>query len=125
MTTTNVVVLPVETTLDIPANRVLNSAITEPPLDAVLVIGKKDGKFYLASNTGKLAEILLLLRRGGRYRRRFLLVPVTNDFLIPRLRRLVRHVFDVAQVHVLEFHGLHSCVSRDFIRSRSLNHRSA
>ena len=64
MTTTNVVVLPVETTLDIPANRVLNSAITEPPLDAVLVIGKKDGKFYLASNTGKLAEILLLLRRA-------------------------------------------------------------
>ena len=64
MTTTNVVVLPVETTLDLPANRILEAAITEPPLDTVLVIGKQDGRFYLASSTSKLAEMLLLLRRA-------------------------------------------------------------
>ena len=62
--TSNVVILPVETTLDLPANRILEAAITEPPLDVVLVIGRKGREFYLASSTGKLGEILLLLRRA-------------------------------------------------------------
>ena len=52
------------TTLDLPANRILEAAITEPPLETVLIIGKQQGKFYLASNTGKLGEILVLIRRA-------------------------------------------------------------
>jgi len=60
----NVTVLPVITTLDLPANRILEAAITEPPLETVLIIGKQRGKFYLASNTGKLGEILVLIRRA-------------------------------------------------------------
>ena len=60
----NVVVLPVETTLDLPANRVLEAAITDPPLDTVLIVGKQGNQFYLASSSGNLGDILLLLRRA-------------------------------------------------------------
>ena len=60
----NVIVLPMMTTLDLPANRILEAAITEPPLETVLIIGKLQGKFYLASNTAKLGEILVLIRRA-------------------------------------------------------------
>ena len=61
---TNVIIMPVLTTLNIPANRVLEAAITEPPLDAVIVIGNQKGKFYLASSTGNLGSLLILLRRA-------------------------------------------------------------
>ena len=61
---TNVIVLPTLTTLNIPANRVLEAAITEPPLDTVIVIGNQKGKFYFASSTGNLGSLLILLRRA-------------------------------------------------------------
>jgi len=53
------------TTLDLPANRVLEAAVLDPPLDTVVVLGKdKDGKLYFASSTGDCGEIKLLMMRA-------------------------------------------------------------
>lgn len=47
----NVVILPVATRLDIPAERVLNGAL-DADLDRCFVIGRtRDGEFYFASTT--------------------------------------------------------------------------
>lgn len=59
----NVINLPVVTTLDIPAERILNKAI-ESDLKEVMVIGTdKEGNFYFASSFGDGGNVLWLLER--------------------------------------------------------------
>lgn len=59
----NVVVLDMETTLDLPPERILNAAI-KADLETVLVIGwDKEGDLYAAGSTAKIGDILLLLER--------------------------------------------------------------
>jgi hypothetical protein len=69
----NVVILPVVTRLDIPAERVLSTAHAAD-LDAVLVIGKqKDGAYYFSSSVADGGDVLwqlewakaALMRAGG------------------------------------------------------------
>jgi hypothetical protein len=55
-----VVELPVITSLDLPAERVLNAAIKED-LDEVVIVGfDKDGDFYFASNKSDGGGVLWL-----------------------------------------------------------------
>ena len=59
--TNNVVDLPVITTLDIPSERVLNSA-SKRGMDDVVVIGyDNDGEFYFASNKADRGTVIWLL----------------------------------------------------------------
>lgn len=56
----NVVDLPVVTTLDIDPNKILNAAIDE--IESGVIIGwDKNKDFYFASSQGDLREVLLLL----------------------------------------------------------------
>ena len=64
MSEDNVVILPVETTLDLPAERILTAAI-EADLPEVFVLGKEqDGRLYFAGNTSDLGSALLLMERA-------------------------------------------------------------
>lgn len=61
-----VVILDTETTLDIPAERVLQAAI-ETDLDKVLVVGvEKDGTLYVAASGSSIGDNLLLMERAKR-----------------------------------------------------------
>jgi hypothetical protein len=54
----NVVILPVNTTLDIPTERVLNAAL-EANLDQCILIGRdQEGKLYFAASYGKCKDVL-------------------------------------------------------------------
>ena len=73
MNENNVVILPVVTRLDVPAERVLNAAIAAD-LDGVVVIGKqKDGSYYFSSSIADGGDVLwqlewaklALMRAGG------------------------------------------------------------
>lgn len=60
----NVVTLDTPTTLDIPAERVLDGA-KEAELRCVIVLGhKEDGELYFASSLGGVAEVLWLLEKA-------------------------------------------------------------
>lgn len=60
----DVVILPCETTLPLPPERVLEVAI-KAELEEVLVVGKdKDGKLYVACSGARYAEVILLLERA-------------------------------------------------------------
>lgn len=62
----DVVNLGVATTLDVPCDRVLSSALGND-LASVVVLGwDKDDGFYIAASTGEIGEILLLLEMGRR-----------------------------------------------------------
>ncbi len=59
----NVHILPVITSLDIPAERVLNSALAKE-LDRVVVMGyDKDGAEYFASSMADGADVVWLAER--------------------------------------------------------------
>ena len=61
MNENNVVILPVVTRLDVPAERVLNAALAAD-LDGVVVIGKqKDGGYYFSSSVADGGDVLWLL----------------------------------------------------------------
>jgi hypothetical protein len=73
MSDNNVVILPVVTRLDIPAERVLNTALAAD-LDGVVVIGqRKDGSYYFSSSIADGGDVLwqlewakaALMRAGG------------------------------------------------------------
>jgi hypothetical protein len=73
MSNNNVVILPVVTRLDIPVERVLNTALAAD-LDGVVVIGKqKDGYYYFSSSIADGGDVLwqlewakaALMRAGG------------------------------------------------------------
>lgn len=68
----NLIYLPVVTTLDMKAERVLDNAVH---LEDVVVIGyDKEGEFYFASNKASGPEVLWLLKQAER-----LLLEVSND----------------------------------------------
>ena len=59
----NVVVLPVETTLDIMPDRVLEAAIDK--LESVVIMGfTKDGEEYFASSVADMRDVLWHLERA-------------------------------------------------------------
>jgi hypothetical protein len=59
----NVVILPVVTRLDIPAERILNSALEED-LNSAIVIGRtRDGDIYFSSSMPDGPEALWLLEK--------------------------------------------------------------
>jgi hypothetical protein len=63
---TNVVSIDVPTTLDVPCDKVLSSALGND-LASVVVLGwDKDDGFYIAASTGEIGEILLLLEMAKR-----------------------------------------------------------
>jgi hypothetical protein len=73
MSNNNVVILPVVTRLDIPAERVLSAALAAD-LDGVVVIGRqKNGAYYFSSSIADAGDVLLqlewakaaLMRAGG------------------------------------------------------------
>lgn len=60
----DVIILPVETTLDLPLDRVLDGA-REAEVSCALVLGYgKDGAFYMASQECDAGKILILLERA-------------------------------------------------------------
>lgn len=60
----DVVILPCDTTLPLPPERVLEGAI-KADLEDVLIVGKdKDGKLYVACSQSAYAEVILLLERA-------------------------------------------------------------
>lgn len=60
----NVIILPVITTLDIPASRVLNGALAAD-LDSCIVIGyNKDGSEYFSSSKADGADVLWMMERA-------------------------------------------------------------
>lgn len=61
----SVLVLDVETTLDLPPRRVLAAAI-EAEIDPVIVIGATDDRLYIAASTGDPGKLLILLERARR-----------------------------------------------------------
>lgn len=61
----NVVVLDVETSLDIPADRVLSGAMSE--LESVIVIGRRhDGTLHVASSMADAAEFVFMVELAKR-----------------------------------------------------------
>jgi len=58
--TDNVVILPVITRLEIPAERVLNAAIEEGVKEVVIVGYDKDGEFYFASSKADGGQVMWL-----------------------------------------------------------------
>lgn len=61
----NVVVLDVETSLDIPADRVLSGAMGE--LESVIVIGRRNnGTLYVASSMADAAEFVFMVELAKR-----------------------------------------------------------
>ena len=61
---TNVVVLDVSTTCDLPRQRILDGAALNDVQDVVLLGYTPDGEFYLAMQKHGAAELLLLLERA-------------------------------------------------------------
>ena len=59
----NVVILPVITRLDIPAERILNGAIEEDLESAVVVGRTRDGDIYFASSLADGPETLWLIEK--------------------------------------------------------------
>jgi hypothetical protein len=60
----NVIILPVNTTLDLPLDDVLGGALQAAIQDAVVVGYLPDSsKIYFASTTADMAEVLLILER--------------------------------------------------------------
>lgn len=60
----NVIDLPVITTVDLPAHKILNGAL-QADLETVVVIGwSKDGELYFASTTADGAEVVWLFEVG-------------------------------------------------------------
>lgn len=57
----DIVAFPGITTLDIPAERVLQRAIDEPITDVVVLGWDKDGDFYFASSKADGGDVLWLL----------------------------------------------------------------
>ena len=58
MVENNVIILPVVTRLNVPAERVLNAALAAD-LDGVVVIGKqKDGHYYFSSSVADGGDVL-------------------------------------------------------------------
>lgn len=60
----NVVVLPVITTLDVPAERVLNGALGKGLKGCVVVGWDEDGGLFFASSYADSAEVIYLLERA-------------------------------------------------------------
>lgn len=60
----NVVVLQVETTLDLPLDRILDGAREKEVTDCLLLAYDKDGAFYMASQTCDAGTLLILLERA-------------------------------------------------------------
>lgn len=60
----NVVVLQVETTLDLPLDRILDGARENEITDCLLLGYDKSGEFYLASQTVDAGKLLLLMERA-------------------------------------------------------------
>lgn len=57
----NVIAFTGETYLDIPVDKILNSALSAT-LDSAIVIGRtQDGNLYISSSMGDSAEILMML----------------------------------------------------------------
>lgn len=62
--TDNVITLDVDTTLPIPAERILEGARLNEVSPLLLIGWKPDGELYLASTHGDLGEHLILLERA-------------------------------------------------------------
>lgn len=60
----NVVILPVVTTLDIPAERILGQAIERDLKEAMVIGTDKEGNFYFAATFGDGGNVLWLLERA-------------------------------------------------------------
>ena len=60
----NVVVLKVETTLDLPLDHVLDGAREHALEDAIVIGWERGRKFYLASQTYDIGKLLVLLERA-------------------------------------------------------------
>lgn len=65
MTADNVIILPVTTTLDVPAERVLNAVREYDDIDKLLVIGSThDGDFFMHISTSQMSELFFLLKQA-------------------------------------------------------------
>jgi hypothetical protein len=60
----NVVILPVVTTLDIPAERILTQAIEADLKEAMIIGTSKDGSFFFAATFGDGGNVLWLLEKA-------------------------------------------------------------
>lgn len=60
----DVVILPVETRLDLPLERVLDGAREAEVSDVLLLGYDKDGRFHCASTTTDAGKLLILLERA-------------------------------------------------------------
>ena len=60
----NVVILPVVTTLDIPAERILTQAIEADLKEAMIIGTNQDGSFFFAATFGDGGNVLWLLERA-------------------------------------------------------------
>lgn len=60
----NVIILPVVTTLDIPAERILGQAIVADLKEAMVLGHDKDGNFYFAATFGDGGNVLWLLEKA-------------------------------------------------------------
>ncbi len=60
----DVVILPVDTTLDLPLDRILDGALAAEIYDCLLLGYDRDGQFYMASQTTDAGKILILLERA-------------------------------------------------------------
>ena len=63
---TNVVILDVETTLDLPLERVLEGARLAELRDCLVLGFRPDDRFYMAGQTCDAGKILVLLERARR-----------------------------------------------------------
>lgn len=59
-----VIILPVDTTLDLPAERILDGARDGGVTDILLVGYDPDGEFYMASQSVDIGKLLILLERA-------------------------------------------------------------
>jgi hypothetical protein len=62
--TADVVILDVETTLDLPLDRILNGARDAEVSDCLLLGYEPSGDFYMASQTTDAGKMLILLERA-------------------------------------------------------------
>lgn len=60
----DVVILPVETTLDLPLDRILDAALAAEITDCLLMGYDRDGQFYMAAQTNDSGKLLVLLERA-------------------------------------------------------------
>ena len=66
MTGDNVIILPVETILDLPLERVLDGAVKNEVYDTIILGYTREG-FYFASQSCDAGKMLVLLERARRY----------------------------------------------------------